>query len=212
MNQFRTTLWSRLGEAAAGRRTALDDFARGYRPPIVAFLRRKGLSPSDAEDVAQEVLVRLLSKDLLAQGDASKGRFRNYLIGITLRVLSEQRRHAQARKRGGDWNRVPLDVAPPQAERAAFEDLWLAEIVQRAMARVERANPNHHELLRHASQGLSSDELAGLVDKTAGATRVALHRARKALANALKEEVAAYCSSQDEYEEELATFARFFGE
>ena len=57
MSRFRTTLWTRLGDAAAGGKTALNDFARRYRPPLIAFLRGRGHSPADAEDVAQEVRI-----------------------------------------------------------------------------------------------------------------------------------------------------------
>ena len=63
-----------------------------------------------------------------------------------------------------------------------------------------------------ASQGLDAGEIGQRTDRSPGAARVALHRARKALADALKLEVAAYCSSEDEYAAELRTFARFFGE
>lgn len=209
MTGFRTTLWSRLGDAAAGQPSALNDFAVRYRGPVIAFLRRRGLSETDAEDVSQEVFLRLLSRELLAQGDASKGRFRNYLIGITLRVYSERRQREGALKRGGGQKHVPLDLAPPPAAAEEFDGLWLQELVQRALSRVEAANPAQHQLLCLAGEGLTPAEIATKLDRTDGATRVALHRARKRLAQALKEEVASYCSTQEEYELELKTFARF---
>lgn len=211
MSAFRTTLWSRLGEAAAGQPAALDDFARRYRPPVVAFLRSRGLADADAEDTAQEVFLRLFTSELLARGDADKGRFRNFLIGITLRVLSERQRHGNALKRGGGHDHVPLELAPPPAALAEFESLWLRELVQRALAHVEAVHPVHHELLCLAGQGLSPAEVAARRGEKEGTVRVALHRARKRLAGAIKEEVASYCSTQAEYEAELETFSSFLG-
>lgn len=209
MTGFRTTLWSRLEDAAAGQPSALNDFATRYRAPVIAFLRRRGLSEADAEDVSQEVFLRLLSRELLAQGDAAKGRFRNYLIGITLRVYSERRQRQGALKRGGGQKHVPLDLAPPPAAAEEFEGLWLQELVQRALERVRLANEPQHQVLCLAGEGLTPAEIAVRIGRSDGATRVALHRARKRLAQAIKEEVASYCSTQEEYEAELQTFARF---
>lgn len=209
MTGFRTTVWSRLGEAAAGRNTALDTFVVAYRPPVLAFLRGRGLSAEEAEDVTQEVFLRLLDRGLLARGDAAKGRFRSYLIGITLRVLSEWRRHEGALKRGGAHGHISLEQAPDPAVTTEFESLWLRELVQRALAEVERANADHHRLLLLAGEGRTPAEIAARTGRSEGATRTALHRARKRLATAVRAEVAAYCSSQEEYEAELQTFARF---
>ncbi|MBL4849931.1 MAG: sigma-70 family RNA polymerase sigma factor [Planctomycetes bacterium] len=211
MSGFRTTLWSRLEDAAAGQPTALNDFARRYRPPVISFLRRRGLSEADAEDVSQEVFLRLLSRELLAQGDAAKGRFRNYLIGITLRVYSERRQRAGALKRGGGQKHVPLDDAPPPAAQAEFDTLWLKELVERALAKVEAASSAQHQVLCLAGEGLTPTEIGERTGATPGAVRVALHRGRKRLGEAIKEEVASYCSTQEEYEAELKTFSSFLG-
>lgn len=211
VSQFRTTLWSHLHAAGAGEQDALDEFVRRYRPPLLAFLRRRGLRADETEDVAQDVFLRLLNKDLLLKADSSKGRFRSYLLGITLRVLADQRRREGAEKRGGGWERVPLEAAPPQAVEAEFESCWLQDLMRRALAAVEASSPAHHELLGLASEGLSPAQIAERTNRSAGAIRVALHRARKRLAAELKNEVARYCSSEEEFETEMKSFARFLG-
>ena len=214
MSQFRTTLWTRLHAAGAGDESALDAFVRRYRPPLVSFLSRRGLSPSAAEDAAQDVFLRLLRRDLLLQADASKGRFRSYLLGIALRVLSEQRRRDRAEKRGGGWDQVPLEsVAPASREaEAEFEACWLQELMRRALAAVESGSPSLHEMLTYAAQGLGPSEIAAQTGRSPGAVRVALHRARKRLADELKQEVARYCSSEEEFAAEMQAFSRFLGE
>lgn len=211
VSQFRTTLWSHLQAAGAGEAAALDDFVRRYRPPLLSFLRRRGLQPGEAEDVAQDVFLRLLDRELLLRADSSKGRFRSYLLGITLRVLGDQRRKERADKRGGGWERIPLDQAPPPAVEAEFDSCWLQELMRRALEAVKEAYPAQHELLAFAAEGLSPAEIAERTGRSAGAIRVALHRSRKRLGAELKNEVARYCSSQEEFDLEMKSFARFLG-
>lgn len=212
MSQFRTTLWTRLHAAGAGDESALDAFVRRYRPPLVSFLSRRGLSPSAAEDATQDVFLRLLRRDLLLQADASKGRFRSYLLGIALRVISEQRRRDQAEKRGGGWEQIPLESIAPPAVEAEFEACWLQDLMRRALVAVETESPSLHQMLAFAAQGLGPSEIAEQTGRTPGAVRVALHRARKRLADELKQEVARYCSSEEEFAAEMQTFSRFLGE
>ena len=57
MGQFQTTRWSLIATAARESpslaREALEQLCRAYRPPVVAYLRRDGHAPADAEDLAQ---------------------------------------------------------------------------------------------------------------------------------------------------------------
>lgn len=209
MSAFRTTLWSRLDAAARGSENALDDFARTYRPPLVSFIRGRGYK-EDAEDIAQEVFIQLLSKELLARGDASKGRFRNYLIGVTLHVISGRRRRKDAAKRGGKLQHVPLDLAPPPAEVSQeFERIWLRELIDRALKKVAELSEDSARVLTLAIEGRTPTEIGEELGKSPNAARVSLHRARARLAEAIRDEVAAYCSTQEEYELELKSFAAF---
>ena len=212
VSRFRTTLWTHLQAAGSGKSQAQNAFVGRYRAPLLGFLRGRGLEVHEAEDVAQDVFLRLFQRDLLRSADANKGRFRNYLLGITLRVLSETRRRQRAEKRGGDWERVPLDAAPPPAVSAEFETLWLRELVRRALEEVLAKAPAQHKLLALASEGLSPSEIATQTERSPGATRVALHRARKRLAEAIRAEVARYCSSEEEFAEEMKVFSGYLGE
>ncbi|MBL4848056.1 MAG: sigma-70 family RNA polymerase sigma factor [Planctomycetes bacterium] len=83
--------------------------------------------------------------------------------------------------------------------------------MRRALEAVEEASPAQHELLGFAAEGLSPTEIAARTERSPGSVRVALHRARQRLATALKNEVARYCSSEEEFEEEMATFSSFLG-
>jgi RNA polymerase sigma-70 factor (ECF subfamily) len=204
---FQTTIWSELAGAGAKETAATDAFVTRYRPPLLAFLRRRGVSPEDAEDVAQEVFLRLFARDLLARADREKGRFRSYLLGVTTNVLGDRLRRARAQKRGGGHEHVSLhaigDAAADPKANADFDACWVSHLVGRALEAVQRENARQHELLGLAADGLAPREIAERLGRTPGQVRTDLSRARKRLATAVSAEVARYCSSQEEYEAEL---------
>src|SRR5213595_3191702 len=82
---FATTHWSVV--LAAGQTNtphsteALEELCRTYWYPLYAFVRRKGHSAHDAQDLTQAFFARLLGKNYVAQADRERGRFRTYLLG-----------------------------------------------------------------------------------------------------------------------------------
>ena len=81
---FATTRWS-IVQAAAGRptqtaREALEELCATYWPPVYAFVRRRGASPTDAEDQTQAFFVHLLDSEFVQSADRSRGRFRSFLL------------------------------------------------------------------------------------------------------------------------------------
>ena len=60
--EFPTTMWS--GIRAAGNENALEanEVSRRYRPAVVTFLRQKGYSLADSEDLTQNVFLRLFGR------------------------------------------------------------------------------------------------------------------------------------------------------
>lgn len=201
-------MWSELAEAGSRKSDAGDAFVRRYRPPLLAFLARAGLATNDAEDVAQAVFLRLFASDLLLEADRSKGRFRNYLLGITNNVLRERWRRMNALKRGGGANHVALQQLaqdpPAPSTVTQFEACWISHIVIRAMDEVAKENARQHELLVLASSGdLSPNDMAERLGRNPGQVRVDLHRARKRLGKFIRLQVARYCSTEEEYQDEL---------
>ncbi|MEM8884946.1 MAG: ECF-type sigma factor [Planctomycetota bacterium] len=95
-------------------------------------------------------------------------------------VLVDELRSKQARKRGGDWNRVVLDESAARTDGPSFDLLALDE----ALHRLEKSDPQQHEvvMLRYFA-GLSIDETAraldvapATVDRHWSFARVWLHR------------------------------------
>jgi len=53
-----------------------------YRPVLIAFARRLGLSPEDAADAAQETLARFVKSFRGGKYDRDRGRLSSWIIGI----------------------------------------------------------------------------------------------------------------------------------
>src|SRR5687768_7146423 len=77
---FATTHWSVVLSAAeqhnADAAAALEQICRAYWFPLYAYVRRRGSSPEDAQDLTQGFFASLLEKDRLTSVSREKGRFR----------------------------------------------------------------------------------------------------------------------------------------
>ena len=68
------------GEPSQDRDQALEVLCRGYWYPLYAFVRRRGHSPREAQDLTQEFFARLLDGKALNTVSPDKGRFRTFLL------------------------------------------------------------------------------------------------------------------------------------
>ena len=103
-----TTHWSVvddfvLEETTPDReRAALTRLCSDYWPPLYRFVRRRGYSRHDAQDLTQGFFAYLIEKRAYARPDRSKGKFRrSFLLMLLKRYLSTARGHQTRQKRGG---------------------------------------------------------------------------------------------------------------
>jgi RNA polymerase sigma-70 factor (ECF subfamily) len=91
-DRFRTTHWSVVLLSAQtqvpGSRTALADLCRLYWYPLYVFVRRRGHSAEDAQDLTQGFLLSLLERKSLRQVGPEKGKFRSFLLASLNNYLS----------------------------------------------------------------------------------------------------------------------------
>ena len=78
---FQTTHWTVVlqageGDADESARKALAAFSETYWPPLYTFVRRRGYSPADAQDLVQGFFEHLLKQNTLSRADREKGRLR----------------------------------------------------------------------------------------------------------------------------------------
>jgi RNA polymerase sigma-70 factor (ECF subfamily) len=212
-SQLPATRWSVLLDArssdAATRQKALDAFCRMYWMPFYAFLRRRGHSPEDAEDLTQSFFARMLSGDRLENisTDGSKGRLRSYLLTALGNFATKQwTRQAPQRQAGiisldseaaeTAYLSEPADHATPERlfeKRWAMA--WLDLCIKRLREEYEAAGKGAlfealKPTLALTGAQTSFQAIGAAAGMSEGAARVAAHRLRQHLRVILEEEVA----------------------
>lgn len=226
---FQSTIWQVIRDARGKNPRALETLVQKYRQPVVAYIQRTGLSEHDAEDLAQEVFLRISNEEFLRKVDPSRGRFRNIVIKVTRHVISEHRRRQGALKRGGVATHVSLSqpatdggapleelLGSPDVEDEQFDRLWLLNILRLAMERLRREckaadRPYYEALALHLHQNLEYEQIARKMGKKIHDVKNYLHRAKLKLMEHMKEEIAAYAGSREEFEEEANRLLKLLG-
>jgi RNA polymerase sigma-70 factor (ECF subfamily) len=225
--RFMTTRWSVV--LAAGRtsqpaaREAMATLCGLYWQPLYAFIRRRGSSPEEAEDMVQAFLAHVIEKGSLRHVDPGKGKFRSFLLASLKNFLSDQRSKEAALKRGGGVAPVSLDAEEAEgryrlepADEATperiFERQWALAVIEQAMARLRKryadsGKENHFEEMKIFLSGekrpVPYAVVAGRLGITELAVKVAVHRLRKRFRDALREEIAQTVATSDEIDTEL---------
>jgi len=224
---FATTHWSLVLAAgdgdATGAREALARLCQTYWYPLYAYVRRKGHSPHDAEELTQEFFLQVLEHNWVARADRSRGRFRSFLLMALNRFLANAWDRAQTEKRGGKWRRVPLTLdgaesrfsrepAETRTPEQEFERQWaltLLEHVLNALRKeyIERGQAVLFEALKASLVGRREtqpyQQLGVTLGMTEGSVKVAVFRLRQRYRQRLMEEIAHTVASRDEAESEV---------
>src|SRR3954465_10449249 len=102
---FVTTRWSVVMTAGqhdtTQSRDALTQLCNDYWYPLYAYVRRRGHSPHDAQDLTHAFFECLLERQSLATADPSKGGFRSFILGAMNYFLATEWARLQTQKRGG---------------------------------------------------------------------------------------------------------------
>lgn len=226
MTRFDTTRWSivlRARGEATDARAALDALCRRYRPPVLAYIRRRGHTTEDAEDLAQSFFVQFVGNATHTRADSERGSFRAFLLTTLKRFLRDADEAAHALKRGGamqfksltDETIHPEDVeslADPLTPEGAFEHDWAATVLEAAMQRLRaearQAGKLHlfdqlsEFLLDRAEEG-DYARAADALQMRRNALGVAVHRLRGRLREFVRDELAQTTASRAELESEL---------
>lgn len=205
------TRWSLIEAVVQGEESAKSEFVARYRPAVQRYLEAQGLG-AEAEDVAQEVFVRLLVKGGLERV-VSGTSFRSYLFAVTRNALLDHLKRARAKRRGGDATIVPLLEQEPSAEeRAGFDREWLVGLLELALERLEREHPNYYRAVKgFLWDERSQAELAESAERSVQDIRNHVHRGRKKLAAYIQEEVARYERDPGRFATEVQAVSRLLG-
>jgi RNA polymerase sigma factor (sigma-70 family) len=224
---FVTTRWSVV--LMAGRshtprsRDALANLCQTYWYPLYAYVRRRGYSAADAQDLTQEFFARLLERESLANADPGRGRFRSFLLTAMNHFLIGEWERARAQKRGG--GREPLSLELAAAEKRydlepaddstpdkMFDRQWALTLLDKVVGCLEGEyrRENKAELFAALKETLAGTResqpyavLAERLGMSEGAVKVAVHRLRKRYREFLQAEIADTVTSPEEADEEM---------
>ncbi len=204
-------------------RAALARLCQTYWFPLYAYVRRRGHSPEDAQDLTQEFFARLLERNWVADADQKKGRFRSFLLAAMNHFLADAWDKAQAQKRGGGVAPLPLrfdtaetrygvEPADNLTPERSFERRWaltlLDEVVKRLQLEYDRegkadlfAALNPCLVGERTSQPYG--QLATKLGTSEAAVKSAVHRLRQRYRQLLRDEIAQTVAIPEEVDEEL---------
>jgi RNA polymerase sigma factor (sigma-70 family) len=224
---FATTNWSVVLAAARNDTTraqiALEQLCGTYWYPLYAYVRRRGHSAHDAEDLTQALFASLLEHQSFANADRQRGRFRSFLLGAMNHFLATHWQKQQTLKRGAGQYTLSLDgltaekrfelqaqdQLPPDK---AFDKEWATALLDKVLTQLEdeyRRNDNlaMFNLLKRTLAGSRESqpyaELAREMEISEGAVKTTVHRLRKRYRELLQEEIANTVESEAEVQEEM---------
>jgi RNA polymerase sigma factor (sigma-70 family) len=225
---FATTHWSLVGAARPDQanrsraRMALEELCRAYWYPLYAFVRSRGYSAVDAQDLTQAFFVRFIETDGFASAEKRRGRFRSYLLGAMKHFLANEWHRSQTQKRGGNVQFIEFDALDPEGRYAGtseqpdnpellFDREWALQVIAGALQelRGEMAKAGRGEqfdVLKGSLTGqdeLSRDQIAAQLNMSAGAVKVAVHRLRQRYRNLLRDAIAETVSNEADLNDEM---------
>jgi|SoiMethySBSTD1v2_1073268.scaffolds.fasta_scaffold135482_2 RNA polymerase sigma-70 factor (ECF subfamily) len=223
-NRFPTTQWTLVlsagSEADPQSRDALAALCSSYWYPIYAYIRRRGSSAQDAQDLTQEFFTRVVEKRYMDRADPQKGRFRQFLLMCVNHFLSDAWDRSQAQKRGGPMGPEPAwcealygqEPADTETPELIFERRWALILIERALDGVraefvaEGRGADFEKLrgfLAEAGEGSSYAETAAAMGVKLEALRVTVHRMRRRYRDRLRSEIAQTVAAPEEVEPEI---------
>jgi RNA polymerase sigma-70 factor (ECF subfamily) len=224
---FATTHWSVVlaagSQATVSSQEALAELCQTYWYPLYAFVRRKGHSPHDAQDLTQAFFARLLEKNYVAQAERERGRFRTFLLAALTHFLADEWDKQRRLKRGGGREFVSFDAVtaeeryrlePVEQLDAAklYERRWVTTLFDQVLARLEQEfrDAGKGALFDGLKSSLLSEpdrtsyvQLGTRLGLTVDAVKQAVHRMRRRFRELFREEIAQTVDGPGEVEEEL---------
>jgi RNA polymerase sigma-70 factor (ECF subfamily) len=225
---FATTHWSVVLAAAKQSDTkrgcdALARLCQIYWYPLYAYVRRRGYSAHDAEDLTQAFFAQLLERHSLAAVEPERGSFRSFMLAVMKHFLANEREKGMAQKRGGgcqilslDWvaaeRRFDLEPATYAAPDKLFEKQWALTLLAEVLNRLEHEYHSEGKgdlfaALKQTLMGLRESQpyaqLARELGVNESAVAVAVHRLRKRYRELIRAEIANTLDDAEDVDAEI---------
>lgn len=224
---FHTTRWSLVINARSvdpeQSERALAELCQSYWYPLYGFVRARGASPEDAEDLIQGFFEQVLRLDTFSRADEDRGKLRTFLLGSLKKYLANEHAKKNAVKRGAgisvisldrEWaeSQIKLEPADPRADSAAlFERRWAMTLLKTSLEILEdefkkRGAGEKFEVLEPFLLWHKDDDYQSAADALSislGAAKVAVHRLRKRYREIARQEIAETLGEGEDIDNEL---------
>lgn len=163
-------------------RTALARIATVYRGRLQGFLRQRGLGDADAEELSQQVLVRVWQR--ADQFDAAHGGLSAWLFRIARNLHIDWQRRLGTQQRAAPLLEASEETSTPGPE-IAHAETSRAERVQAALAQL----PERQRQVVHMAfyQAKTHGEIAAELDMPLGSVKSTLRLAFNKLRSSMED-------------------------
>jgi RNA polymerase sigma factor (sigma-70 family) len=236
---FPSTHWSVVvaaGENQAEFETAhaaLAELCETYWRPLYSFVRSRGYSVHDAQDLTQSFFAYVIEHKIYARVDRQKGRFRSFLLASLKNFLADASDRKRTLKRGGGQDFLPLHEDQIQEveslfqargsatnEDQIFDRSWAEALVTAGLERISKdyKSEGKEKLFSELKIFLAGGadllptyaELATHLGITESTLRSHVTRLRARYREALRAEVRRTVDTEAEVNEELHELLRVF--
>lgn len=225
---FTSTHWSVVLAAARTQspeaEKAMEALCIAYRYPLYAYVRRRGQSHEQAEDLTQSFFAeRVLNKAIFRGVCQEGGKFRTWLLNSFQNFIRNDWERQSAEKRGGgreclsldfqdEEGRYLLEPAHEHTPEKLYDRAWAMTVLDRALQQLRMRYEESGEAatfealasylpgaLAPAPYQLTAERLG----KTEGAVKMAVSRLKREYGRALKAEIRRTLSEEGSVEEEF---------
>jgi RNA polymerase sigma factor (sigma-70 family) len=125
---FPSTHWSVVVAAGRGEvepetaEAALGELCQTYWAPLYSFVRSRGYTVHDAQDLTQSFFAYLIEHKICSRVDRQKGRFRSFLLACLKNFLADTFDRDRTLKRGGRQSFLPLHEQQIKEAESLFQN------------------------------------------------------------------------------------------
>ena len=202
----------------------MQSLCETYWLPLYSYVRCRGYSTDDAQDLTQEFFARLLTKNSMATADPRCGKFRSFLLATLKNFLCDEWDKSRALKRGGAHYLCPLEFEDGEriykleptnnvSPEHIYERRWALTLLTKVMSTLEQeySLSGKAELFADLRPCLVGERtaqpyatMADALDVTESAVKSMVHRLRSRYRTLLRKEISETVAAEDEVDEELS--------
>ena len=178
-----------------GDHAAWREFDEKYRGLILRYCRRRGLQPTDAEDIRQLVMINMAGRLTSFQYRPEQGRFRDYLGRTVQNAIYRWFRRPHRDVTGLDTHVLKgMESEEVEPFKEVWEQEWMFHHYRLAMRTVRQTSESKSVLV---FERLLAGEEIDDVSTTFGMSRAAVHKVKQRMRDRLRE-----CIERQIHEEE----------